>query len=61
MSGNNLALSKEELAALLDLRRHLHAHPELSGAEHHSCIGGWGIKAARLARAGGRWPHWGAG
>ncbi|WP_288917212.1 amidohydrolase [uncultured Synechococcus sp.] len=50
MSGNNLALSKEELAALLDLRRHLHAHPELSGAEHHTAA----LVAGELRRLGWR-------
>jgi len=50
MSGNNLALGKEELAALLDLRRHLHAHPELSGAEHHTAA----LVAGELRRLGWR-------
>ena len=50
MSGNNLALSKEELAALLDLRRHLHAHPELSGAEHLTAA----LVAGDLRRLGWR-------
>ncbi|WP_341884289.1 amidohydrolase [Synechococcus sp. UW140] len=50
MSCNNLALSKEELAALLDLRRHLHAHPELSGAEHHTAA----LVAGELRRLGWR-------
>lgn len=50
MSGNNLALSKEELPALLDLRRHLHAHPELSGAEHHTAA----LVAGELRRLGWR-------
>ena len=50
MSGNNLALGEEELAALLDLRRHLHAHPELSGAEHHTAA----LVAGELRRLGWR-------
>ncbi len=50
MSGNNLALGKKELAALLDLRRHLHAHPELSGAEHHTAA----LVAGELRRLGWR-------
>ena len=45
-----MAISKEELAALLDLRRHLHAHPELSGAEHHTAA----LVAGELRRLGWR-------
>jgi amidohydrolase len=36
MNATNLVLGSQALDQLLEIRRHLHAHPELSGAEHHT-------------------------
>ena len=55
-----------ELPELLELRRHLHAHPELSGEEHQTAA----LVAGELRQLGWRvcarglavrvwWPSWG--
>ncbi len=36
MNATNLVLGSDAINKLLEIRRHLHAHPELSGAEHHT-------------------------
>ena len=36
MNATNLVLGSDATNKLLEIRRHLHAHPELSGAEHHT-------------------------
>ena len=40
----------EQLPELLELRRHLHAHPELSGEEHQTAALVAGAKAKAAAR-----------
>jgi amidohydrolase len=45
-----LCLGKKLLEELLDVRRHLHAHPELSGAEHYTAA----LVAGELRRHGWR-------
>ncbi len=50
MNATNLVLGSQALDQLLEIRRHLHAHPELSGAEHHTAA----LVAGELRRLGWR-------
>lgn len=50
MNATNLILGSQALDQLLEIRRHLHAHPELSGAEHHTAA----LVAGELRRLGWR-------
>ena len=38
MNATNLVLGSDAINKLLEIRRYLHAHPELSGAEHHTAV-----------------------
>jgi len=50
MNATNLVLGSDAINKLLEIRRHLHAHPELSGAEHHTAA----LVAGELRRLGWR-------
>ena len=50
MNATNLVLGSQAIDQLLEIRRHLHAHPELSGAEHHTAA----LVAGELRRLGWR-------
>lgn len=50
MNATNFVLGSQALDQLLEIRRHLHAHPELSGAEHHTAA----LVAGELRRLGWR-------
>ena len=56
--GSLLDRLAHELPELLELRQHLHAHPELSGEEHQTAVL-VGRRAAEfgLEGAGGHRPH----